>query len=155
MSHTRLYGGGVKIGQLDDTHKDANASLFSVRIGHAQCKTLSETLADKLAEAKAEQLGHTLSAVKGEVLVDTLADKEAYSENETFGDTLDDIKVEALVNTPAITYVEGNGKKHSNTLGDTLAQLQLDYGLHIARFLSDFNCGRFPAMVLISAWVSH
>lgn len=81
MSHTRLYGGGVKIGQLDDTQKDANASTFSVRIGHAQSKTLAETLADKLAEAKAEQLGHTLSAVKAEALVDTLADKEAYSEN--------------------------------------------------------------------------
>ena len=60
-------------------------------------------MADKLAEAKAEQLCHTLSAAKAEGLVDTLADKKAYSENETFGDTLDDIKVKALVNTLAIT----------------------------------------------------
>ena len=40
-------------------------------------------MADKLGEAKAKQLGHTLSAAKAEALDDTLADKEA-SKNETF-----------------------------------------------------------------------
>ena len=86
LSHTSLYGERVKIGQRDHTQKDANASTFSVKIGHAQCKALADTLADKLAEAKAEHLGHTQSAAKAETLVDTLADNEA-SKNETFKHT--------------------------------------------------------------------
>lgn len=54
-------------------------------------------MADKLAEADAATLGHTLGDVEAKALVDTLADTLAYSETETLSDTLGDIKADALV----------------------------------------------------------
>ena len=89
---------------------------------------LVESLADTVAEVKAETPGDTRG--DAQALVNTLADTLAEVETETVGDTRGD--AQALVDTMADSLAEGGGRD-ARLQTERCAGIGQDAGLHDSR----------------------